>query len=145
MERRRWYRTGDVVVRRGSHGLLYYRRRGGIGDEADEADEAAAQVKVAGHRVELGDVEAAVKSITGETIVGGPEEAPWVLRVLDAAVVAVPRLDLAGAAKQKSSTSSTSSTSSSGHGAAASGGPRLEGALRRGRAGPDRRWWWWQR
>lgn len=49
---RRWYRTGDLV-RRDPDGVLHYLSR------------LDAQVKVAGHRVELGEVEAALRSAPG--------------------------------------------------------------------------------
>ena len=73
-----WYRTGDIAVR-GTHelgGLLYFVRR------QDE------QVKVAGHRVEVGDVEAAIR---------GTAFAPLPWRVSDVAVVSAPHVTGSGA------------------------------------------------
>jgi amino acid adenylation domain-containing protein len=52
MRGRRWYRTGDVV-RRDREGQLHYLHR------------LDAQVKVAGHRIELGEVEACARDVAG--------------------------------------------------------------------------------
>ena len=98
-----WYRTGDIAARSSVDGLLYFRRR----------IENDGQVKVAGHRVELGEIEAAIRKTCArisiaeqlnhpvsdmspsDVAVGGTEtSSPAVLRVIDAAVTALPRLDL---------------------------------------------------
>jgi amino acid adenylation domain-containing protein len=53
---RTWYRTGDRVSAAGSRGLLFH----GRGDR---------QVKVRGYRVELGEVEAVLRQVTGASLV----------------------------------------------------------------------------
>ena len=52
----RWYRTGDVVER-GEDGTLHFLRR------------ADSQLKIHGHRVELGEVDAALRSAVGHDLV----------------------------------------------------------------------------